>query len=135
MGDEKLASVGRWPRVGHGKNAFSCVFESWVDFITEFVAWAARASSLRATTLNHEVFDDSVKDQAIVVGAFPAGLHGAFGKADEAADGERALFKFQRKYDFAVVSINVRKYAFGGLCGHIGVCLGCHKSYSSEETE
>ena len=49
-----------------------------VELILKLVAWAASSGSIRATTLDHEVGNDSVKCQTIVVLFATQGLKVAY---------------------------------------------------------
>jgi hypothetical protein len=71
------------------------MFQGRVNFIPEFVPWATGACAFWAAALDHEVFDDPMEYQAIVIRAFPASLHRAFGQAYKIANGKGAFFKFQ----------------------------------------
>ena len=37
-----------------------------MEFVGEFVTWAARASSSRVTTLDHEAIDDAMEDDSVI---------------------------------------------------------------------
>ena len=135
VGDEELASIGRRAGVGHRKDAFSSMFEGGVGFIAELVARATSARTLWATALDHEIFDDAVKCQAIVVRAFAVYVHSAFCQAYKAAYGEGAFFKFQGEDDFAVVGSHVRIEAVGLLCGEVGLGFSTHENRCGEKGE
>ncbi len=70
VGDEELAAVRSWTGVGHGEDAGFAVFEAGMKFVAEAVAGSAHAASCRVAALDHEVFDDSVELDAVVVTAF-----------------------------------------------------------------
>ena len=68
--DEKLTSIGVLPTVGHAQDPRACVFQRSVDLVFEFVPVDTRAAAPCAcgvTSLDHEVGDDSVEDDAVVV--------------------------------------------------------------------
>ncbi len=70
VGDEELASVGSRACVGHGEDAGFGVFEGGVEFVTEAVTWAAHSCSGWVAALDHEVFDDAVKFDSVVISSF-----------------------------------------------------------------
>ena len=91
VGDEELAAVGARAGVGHGEDAGPGVAERLVELVRELIAGAAAAGALRVTALNHEIGDDAVKGQAVVVAAFGeieevGGGHGNLGGVDHALD-------------------------------------------------
>ena len=69
VGDEELASIGPWAGIGHGKNTGAVVFEPSVDFVFKAVAGSAAASAGRIAALDHELLDDAMEGEAVVVTA------------------------------------------------------------------
>lgn len=65
--DEKLRAVGVGSGVRHGENAGLVVATVGFAFALELVAGAARACAGWATALNHEVRDDAVEVESVVV--------------------------------------------------------------------
>ena len=65
--DEKLRSVGVRSRVGHGEDAGFVVATVGFAFAFELVAGPTRAGAGRATTLNHEVRNDAVEVESVVI--------------------------------------------------------------------
>jgi hypothetical protein len=68
--DEKLAAVGVWPRICHGKNARARVLQFLLDFVLKLGAkntFPAAASSSGIASLDHKIFNDTVKLNAIIV--------------------------------------------------------------------
>lgn len=70
VGDEELGAVGAWAGVGHGEDARFVVAEGGVEFVGEFVAWAAAAGFGWVSALEHEAVDDAVEGDVVVVAAF-----------------------------------------------------------------
>ncbi len=89
-----MAAVGVWAAVCHAEDTGAGVFQRWVKFIFEFVAWSTRSCAKWATSLHHKTFDHAVEGQAIIKGlAFlPCLRFGispglcACGEADEVRD-------------------------------------------------
>ena len=69
VGDEELASIGPWAGIGHGKNTWAIVFEPAVDFVFKAVAGSAAACAGGIAALNHELLDDAMEGEAVVVTA------------------------------------------------------------------
>src|SRR5215211_2352712 len=94
--DEELAAVGVGSAIGHGKRpAHDPVL---VDLILELVARATGARPLRAAALDHEVLDDAVEDEPVVVAVtreLQEVAHGLRGILVEERDGHRALVRVQ----------------------------------------
>ena len=67
MRDEKLAAIGSRPRVGHRKDARLAMGESRVKLILEFVPRPTTTRPRGVATLNHEILDDPMKNNTIVV--------------------------------------------------------------------
>lgn len=65
--DEKLRAVGVGSGVGHGKDAGFVVATVGFTLALELVAGATRAGAGRATTLNHEVRNDAVEVESVVI--------------------------------------------------------------------
>src|SRR5215211_3384595 len=63
--DEELRAVRVRPRVGHRERAADDLV--LVDLVLELVAGAAGAGALRAAALDHEVADDAMEREAVVV--------------------------------------------------------------------
>jgi len=69
-GDEELRAVGVFAGIGHAEDTLAGVFEAAVELIPELAApegLAAATSTGGVTTLDHEVLDDAVEDDAVVV--------------------------------------------------------------------
>ena len=69
VGDEELASIGPRARIGHGKNTGAAVFEPSVHFVFKAVAGSAAACAGGIAALDHELLDDAMEGEAIVVTA------------------------------------------------------------------
>ena len=72
-GDEELAAIGATtgeaidPAIGHRKDPRSIVPEVRVDLVVEVVSRSPGSSSEWAASLDHEVCDDAVELEAVVV--------------------------------------------------------------------
>src|SRR5438445_4291548 len=108
-GDEKLAAVGIGPGIGHGKLAGFGMLQRRMKFVGEFIAWPAHAGTVRAASLNHEIRNDAVEDEAVIeralfflsgffVGEFP----GAFSETDKVFDSFGGFFFQQFDDDVAL---------------------------------
>lgn len=67
--NEELAAVGGWTAVGHGQDTLARVDERAVKFILKLAAvdgLSTTTSTGWVTTLNHEVGNDAVEDDAVV---------------------------------------------------------------------
>src|SRR5208283_5447928 len=69
-GDEELAAIGAGAGIGHGESARLGMAQRWMELVRKAVAWPPTAISLRASSLNHELRNHAVKDQAVIVIAF-----------------------------------------------------------------
>ena len=69
VGDEELASIGPWAGIGHGKNTRAIMLEPAVDFVFKAVAGSAAACAGGIAALNHELLDDAMEGEAVVVTA------------------------------------------------------------------
>ena len=65
--DEKLRAVGVGSGVGHREDAGFVVATVGFAFALELVAGPTRAGAGRATTLNHEVRNDAVEVESVVI--------------------------------------------------------------------
>lgn len=65
-GNEELAAACIGPSIGHGKNAFPVMFESWSKFIVDLVAWAAHACTGWISALDHEIINDPVENNTVI---------------------------------------------------------------------
>lgn len=71
--NEELTAVCVWPTVGHAQDSSSGVFQVSANLVFEFLAVngaTASTSAGRIACLNHEVRDDTVEDDIVVVAAF-----------------------------------------------------------------
>ena len=98
VGDEKLAAIGAGAGVGHGEDAGLGVTEGFVELVCELVAGPAGAVAARIAALDHEVGDDAVKGQAVVVAAF--------GEIEEVGGGHRDLGGVDDALDVALVGFH-----------------------------
>ena len=69
MSDEELGAVGVWAGVGHGEHAWLVVTTMSLALALELITWASGAAAAGATALNHEVRDDTVEGQSIIIPA------------------------------------------------------------------
>ena len=83
VGDEKLAAVGAWSCIGHRQDAGLVVTQFGHEFVFEVVAGTAHAAALRTAALDHEIADDAMKLQSIIVAAL--------GQVDEIGNGDGGL--------------------------------------------
>jgi hypothetical protein len=67
MGDEELRSVGAGTGVRHRQHAGAVMAQIGAAFVAEAISRTAAAGPFGATALNHEVGDDTVEAQAVVV--------------------------------------------------------------------
>lgn len=66
VSDEKLRTVGIRSGIGHRENTRPVVTAVGLAFTLELVAGVASASAERAAALNHEIWNDAVKGEAVV---------------------------------------------------------------------
>lgn len=97
VGDEELAAVGAGACVGHREDAGFVVFEVRDEFVAEFVAWAARSGAGWVAALNHEVGDDAVEFDVVVV-VF-------FGEVEVVRDGHGGLGSEEGGFDVAFFGV------------------------------
>lgn len=65
--NEELAAIGRWSAIRHGKNAGFRMFERGSKFIDKRIARAARAGAVGIAALDHEIGNDAMELQSIVI--------------------------------------------------------------------
>lgn len=102
MGDEELAAVGARACVGHGEDTGFVVFQGGDEFVTKFVAWAACAGASWIATLDHEVGDDAVELDVVVVvffGEVEVIRHGHWGFGSEEGGFDVAFFSVEDDAD------------------------------------
>src|SRR5207237_10511582 len=92
--DEELGAVGIGAGVGHGQGAALELVGVALGLVLELVARPAAAGALGVAALDHEVFDDAVKREAVV--EFLAG------EEDEIVDGLRGVLREQLADDPAL---------------------------------
>ena len=81
VSDEKLGAIGVWACICHRKDTWLVVLANrWFAFAFKLVAWTTHAGARWVTTLYHEVWDDTVKDDAII--------EAALSKVEEAGNGD-----------------------------------------------
>ena len=67
MSDEELGAVCVRSSICHGEHAWLVVLaDCWFAFAFELVTWATHSCASWITTLDHEVVDHAVKDDAVV---------------------------------------------------------------------
>src|SRR6056297_447179 len=66
MGNEALGAVRVGSGVGHRQDAGNVMLQIGMKLVLELVPWSSRPISFRASSLNHEVLDDSMKIQAVI---------------------------------------------------------------------
>ena len=66
MRNEKLAAICIWSRIGHGEFSGAIVAAMREALVFKLITRVASPRTFGASTLNHEVFDHSVKDQAVI---------------------------------------------------------------------
>ena len=98
MGDEELGSVGVGSGVGHGEDAGLVVTTVGLALALELVAGASGAGASGAAALDHEVGDDAVKFQAVVVAAG--------GEAEEGGHGDGCVVRKEGEVDVALVGVD-----------------------------
>ena len=70
MRNEELAAVRAGARIRHGQLAGCVMFQLGGALVLEAVAGPSRSVSVRASALDHEVGNDPVKRQPVVIAAF-----------------------------------------------------------------
>src|ERR1044071_3677443 len=66
LSDEKLAAVGIGSRIRHGKDTGFVVPQLGTEFVFEFITRAAGSVAQGITALNHEAWNDAVKNRSVV---------------------------------------------------------------------
>lgn len=97
QGDKKLAAIGVGPTVGHAQDARAGVLERSRDLVFEFFAVDGLASATGTggvAGLDHEVGDDAVEDDIVVVSAL--------GKGSEVFAGTRGMVVVEFDDDVAL---------------------------------
>ncbi len=75
-GDEELGSVGIGTGIGHGQNSRMIEIVQRAEFILELIAWSTHTHSKRVSALNHEIWNDTMKNGSCIKGF---ALHGFVG--------------------------------------------------------
>ena len=83
VGDEELRAIGVGASVGHGEYAGFVVATVGFAFAFKFVTWVSSAGAERAAALDHEVINDAVKGESIVVSRG--------GEMEEGGDGDGSI--------------------------------------------
>lgn len=94
--DEELAAIGLRTSICHGEDAWLVVLQVRTEFVFELVAWAARACARGITALDHEIGDDAVKRDAIVVTAL--------GEIEETRHRDWNIAAIEGRFDISLVS-------------------------------
>ena len=88
--------------------------QAFIEFIRELVTRSSLAGSLWISALNHEVWDDAVKDGPIIkwgsVFLYSIG-HLALGQSDEVAHRHRRLLHFQSDQDVSFCGLEKSEQA------------------------
>ena len=66
FGDKELRAVGIWACIRHREDTRRIMAKFIVEFVTESVTGATSSRSAGAAALNHELRDNSVKDNAVI---------------------------------------------------------------------
>ncbi len=112
-GDEELRAIRARPGIRHGEQERSVERELWVNLITELVAGSAVTHTERVATLDHEVSNDAVEDDAVVQrgrrlvtrpGVRPLLLPSR--EADEVFDGDGSVISEQVDSDVPVIGVD-----------------------------
>ena len=91
MRDEELAPIGARSRVGHRQDTGRVVPTRGAELVSEVVARSAHPGAGRVPALNHEIVDDPMKLQAVVVPALR--------QVDEVRHRQRGLGRMERHVD------------------------------------
>ena len=67
VGDEELAAIGPGTGIGHGKDSGLVVAEVALALILKGISWAAPAGSRGIAALHHEVGNDAMEGDSVVV--------------------------------------------------------------------
>ena len=98
VGDKELTTVSSGACVGHRKDAGLAVFEGGVELVAEAVTGAAHAAAGGVAALDHEVFDDAMELDAVVVPPF--------GEIKEVCAGHGNLGREQGGFDFTFAGVD-----------------------------
>ena len=98
MSDEELGAVGIGSGISHGENTRLVVATVRLAFAFELVTRAAGASSSWATTLDHEVRNDAMKGQAVIVSSR--------GQVEERCDCDGGVIREGGDIDIAFVGVD-----------------------------
>ena len=66
MSDEKLTAVRARTSVGHGKKTWLCELQGRQAFIFKLITWTTTSCASWVASLNHEIFDHTVKNEAVI---------------------------------------------------------------------
>ena len=98
VGDKELTAVGTWACVSHREDAGLAVFEGGVELVAEAVTGAAHTAAGGVAALDHEVFDDAMELDAVVVPAF--------GEVEEVGAGHGNLGRKQGCFDVTFAGVD-----------------------------
>jgi octaprenyl-diphosphate synthase len=70
VGDEELAAVGAGAGIRHRKLARCVVLQSGIALILEAVAWSPGTGAVRTAALDHEIGNDAMERQSVVISSF-----------------------------------------------------------------
>ena len=91
---KELRSAGVLARVSHGKDAAIVVLVATRGFALDFIAGPATAGAVRASTLNHEIWEHTVEGEPVIeaaLGELAEVCDGEWGVGVEELDGHIAL--------------------------------------------
>jgi hypothetical protein len=104
MGNKKLAAIGSWPGVSHGKHPRAIVPKRGVYLVGETVTRASGTCPLRVPSLDHKVRYNPMEGKAIVKTPAPVKIHFTFCKGDKITHRQRCFLEFKPNYNIAPVS-------------------------------
>ena len=111
MHDEELGAVGVWSSVGHGDGATSVL--AGERLISKSVARSTSTITFGVTALNHETFNDAVKDGVVI--------EVIISKINKVIDGDGGVLSVKRDNNVSLISFKSGEIGFLGVDLHGGL--------------